>query len=99
MVQIYMDSLTRLPIQMLPALSALKRYRDLSPTLAETRNALITGLTGQDGSYLAELLLKKGYRVFGLVRRLSTPNMGRIEHIQHAVELLEGDPTDSSSLV
>jgi len=71
----------------------------LSPTLAETRNALITGLTGQDGSYLAELLLKKGYRVFGLVRRLSTPNMGRIEHIQHAVELIEGDLTDSSSLV
>jgi GDPmannose 4,6-dehydratase len=67
--------------------------------VAETKNALITGLTGQDGSYLAELLLKKGYRVFGLVRRLSTPNMGRIEHFADDVELLEGDLTDSSSLL
>ncbi len=67
--------------------------------MAETKNALITGLTGQDGSYLAELLLKKNYRVCGLVRRLSTPNMGRIEHIQDEVELIEGDLTDSGSLL
>mgnify|MGYP002152135212 CR=1 FL=1 len=67
--------------------------------MAETKSALITGLTGQDGSYLAELLLKKGYRVFGLVRRLSTPNTGRIEHLIDKVELIEGDLTDSGSLL
>ena len=67
--------------------------------MAETKSALITGLTGQDGSYLAELLLKKGYRVYGLVRRLSTPNTGRIEHLIDDVQLLEGDLTDSSSLL
>jgi GDPmannose 4,6-dehydratase len=67
--------------------------------MAETKSALVTGLTGQDGSYLAELLLKKGYRVFGLVRRLSTPNTGRIEHFMEDVELLEGDLTDGSSLL
>src|SRR6267143_4469858 len=68
-------------------------------SVAETKNALITGLTGQDGSYLAELLLKKGYNVFGLVRRLSTPNTGRIDHIIDDVELIEGDLTDSASLL
>ena len=67
--------------------------------MAETKNALVTGLTGQDGSYLAELLLMKGYRVFGLVRRLSTPNTGRIEHFMDDVELIEGDLTDGSSLL
>lgn len=67
--------------------------------MAETKRALITGLTGQDGSYLAELLLKKGYRVFGLVRRLSTPNTGRIAHLEDSVELIEGDLTDSGSLL
>ena len=66
--------------------------------MAETKNALITGLTGQDGSYLAELLLKKGYTVFGLVRRLSTPNTGRIEHLLESLEIIEGDLTDSASL-
>ena len=67
--------------------------------MAETKSALITGLTGQDGSYLAELLLKKGYRVCGLVRRLSTPNTGRIEHFVDDVELIEGDLTDGTSLL
>ncbi len=62
------------------------------------RSALITGITGQDGSYLAELLLDKGYRVFGLVRRLSSPNISRIAHLINRVELLEGDLTDQSSL-
>jgi GDPmannose 4,6-dehydratase len=62
------------------------------------KSALITGITGQDGSYLAELLIDKGYDVYGLVRRLSTPNTTRIEHIVEKVILLEGDLTDQSSL-
>lgn len=63
-----------------------------------TKSALITGITGQDGSYLAELLLEKGYKIFGLIRRLSTPNLSRIEHILNKIELIEGDLTDQSSL-
>ncbi|MDE4907315.1 GDP-mannose 4,6-dehydratase [Methanogenium marinum] len=63
-----------------------------------TKTALITGITGQDGSYLAELLLEKGYDVYGLVRRLSTPNVGRIEHILRDINLIEGDLTDQCSL-
>jgi GDPmannose 4,6-dehydratase len=62
------------------------------------RTALITGITGQDGSYLAELLLEKGYEVYGLVRRLSTPNQSRIDDIVDRLVLLEGDLTDQSSL-
>ncbi len=60
--------------------------------------ALITGITGQDGSYLAELLLGKGYEVYGLVRRLSTPNQSRIAAFMDDIVLLEGDMTDQSSL-
>ena len=63
-----------------------------------TKAALITGITGQDGSYLAELLLNKGYEVYGLARRLSTPNMSRINHIADNIIFLEGDLTDQSSL-
>ncbi|VVB51819.1 GDP-mannose 4,6-dehydratase [uncultured archaeon] len=63
-----------------------------------TKSALITGITGQDGSYLAELLLEKGYAVYGLVRHLSTPNISRIEHILDKITLVEGDLTDQSSL-
>lgn len=62
------------------------------------RRALITGITGQDGSFLAELLLSKGYQVFGLVRRLSTPNMANIAGIAERVHLVDGDLTDQSSL-
>jgi GDPmannose 4,6-dehydratase len=62
------------------------------------KHALITGITGQDGSYLAEFLLKKGYKVFGTVRRLSTPNMENISHIQDDVELLSADLLDQTSL-
>lgn len=62
------------------------------------RRALITGITGQDGSYLAELLLEKGYQVFGLIRRSSTVNFERIRHIQDDVELLSGDLLDQNSL-
>ncbi|MFA5943834.1 MAG: GDP-mannose 4,6-dehydratase [Candidatus Thermoplasmatota archaeon] len=62
------------------------------------RRALITGITGQDGSYLAELLLAKGYDVFGLVRRLSVPNTVNMAGFLDRVTLLDGDLTDSSSL-
>jgi GDPmannose 4,6-dehydratase len=62
------------------------------------KRALITGITGQDGSYLAELLLKKGYKVYGTVRRLSTPNMENIRDIQDKVELLSADLLDQSSM-
>ncbi len=64
----------------------------------QMKSALITGITGQDGSYLAELLLNKGYKVYGLVRRLSTPNFWRINHILDKVEIIEGDLTDQASL-
>ncbi|HSX09098.1 MAG TPA: GDP-mannose 4,6-dehydratase [Candidatus Saccharimonadales bacterium] len=62
------------------------------------KSALITGITGQDGSYLAEFLLKKGYKVYGTVRRLSTPNMENISHIQNDVELISADLLDQTSL-
>lgn len=64
-----------------------------------TRTALVTGISGQDGSYLAEFLLQKGYRVFGLVRRLSAPNYDRIAHILPDITLLTGDMLDQSSLI
>jgi GDPmannose 4,6-dehydratase len=60
--------------------------------------ALITGITGQDGSYMAELLLEKGYEVFGLIRRSSVHRFERIEAILNDIELVEGDLTDQSSL-
>src|SRR5580700_5292128 len=63
------------------------------------RKALITGITGQDGSYLAEFLLEKNYRVYGLVRRSSTINFERIAHLQEQVELIPGDLLDESSLI
>ncbi len=62
------------------------------------KRALITGITGQDGSYLAELLLDKGYEVYGFVRRLSTPNIGNIQHIQDKIHLVSGDLLDQGSL-
>lgn len=60
--------------------------------------ALITGITGQDGSYLAEFLLEKGYRVYGMVRRSSLERFDRIEHIIDKLHLIQGDLTDQSSL-
>jgi GDPmannose 4,6-dehydratase len=60
--------------------------------------ALITGITGQDGSHLAELLLDKGYRVCGMVRRSSTENFSRIEHLRDYVELVQGDLLDAASI-
>src|SRR6185295_4180743 len=62
------------------------------------KRALITGITGQDGSYLAEFLLEKGYEVFGLVRRTSTINFSRIRHIQDRITLISGDILDQTSL-
>lgn len=63
------------------------------------KNALITGITGQDGSYLAELLLSKGYKVYGLVRRTSVPNMTNISHLVKEIELISGDLLDQGSLI
>jgi GDPmannose 4,6-dehydratase len=63
-----------------------------------TKSALITGITGQDGSYLAELLLAKGYKVYGLVRRSSTINIERIAHILKDITLLSGDLLDQTSI-
>src|SRR5262245_35438041 len=69
------------------------------------KTALITGITGQDGSYLAELLLSKGYTVYGIIRRSSSFNTGRIDHIykdphdpQPGMRLVYGDLNDGSSL-
>jgi GDPmannose 4,6-dehydratase len=62
------------------------------------KRALITGVTGQDGSYLAELLLDKGYEVFGMTRRASTENVERIAHLTDRITLLQGDLLDPSSL-
>lgn len=64
-----------------------------------TKKALITGITGQDGSYLAEFLLNKGYQVFGMVRRTSTVRYERIQHIQPDIQLVQGDMGDLSSLI
>lgn len=61
--------------------------------------ALITGITGQDGSYLAEFLLEKGYEVIGMVRRTSTVNFSRIQHIQDKITLVSGDLLDQGSLI
>ena len=65
------------------------------------KKALITGITGQDGSYLAEFLLEKGYEVHGITRRASISNTARIDHLiaKNAVTLHDGDLSDSSSLV
>jgi GDPmannose 4,6-dehydratase len=64
-----------------------------------TKTALITGITGQDGSYLAEFLLEQGYHVVGMVRRSSTVNFGRIDHIQDRITLAHGDLLDQTSLI
>ena len=63
------------------------------------KRALITGITGQDGSYLAELLLEKGYEVHGMTRRASLPNTERIAHLLDKITLHDGDLSDSSSII
>jgi GDPmannose 4,6-dehydratase len=72
-----------------------------NPSLKERplKKALITGITGQDGSYLAEFLLLKGYEVYGMVRRSSTINYERISHIQDRLKLMPGDLLDQNSLI
>lgn len=67
--------------------------------MEETVQALVTGVTGQDGSYLADFLLEKGYTVFGLIRRSSTVNFERIRHIQDKIEIIPGDLLDQNSLI
>ena len=67
--------------------------------MTNKRSALITGVTGQDGSYLAELLLEKGYDVHGMVRRASTEKFDRIEHLRERITLHQGDLLDQRSLV
>ncbi len=63
------------------------------------KKALITGITGQDGPYLAEFLLSKGYEVFGFVRRLSTPNITNIHHLKNKIQLVSGDLLDQGSIM
>ena len=67
--------------------------------MGQAKRALITGITGQDGSYLADLLLEKGYTVFGMVRRASKDNFERLEHIRHRLELRQADLLDQLSLI
>mgnify|MGYP001497723430 CR=1 FL=1 len=74
--------------------------------MSKTKKALITGITGQDGSYLAELLLSKGYQVYGIQRRASLPNTNRVDHLYESEEkqnqnffMMYGDLADSSNLV
>jgi GDPmannose 4,6-dehydratase len=67
--------------------------------MTSKKTALITGVTGQDGSYLAEFLLSKGYRVVGMVRRASVENFERINHIRSKIELIQGDLLDPFSLI
>ncbi|BBI35684.1 hypothetical protein KCTCHS21_50830 [Cohnella abietis] len=62
------------------------------------KSALVTGIIGQDGSYLAELLLDKGYKVYGLRRRTSMPMMDNIDHIAKEVEFIDGDLMDQGSI-
>ena len=64
-----------------------------------TRRALITGITGQDGSYLAELLLEKGYEVHGIVRRTSTETIERVSHIKERLNFVQADLTDQTSVI
>ena len=61
--------------------------------------ALVTGVTGQDGSYLAEFLLEQGYTVIGMVRRTSTINFDRVRHIQDRIEIVQGDLLDQMSVI
>ncbi len=67
--------------------------------MPQKRSAIITGVTGQDGSYLAEFLLAKGYRVFGVIRRSSTRNFERIEHLKSRIELVPADLLDQLSII
>ena len=63
------------------------------------KRAFITGITGQDGSYLAEFLLEKNYKVYGMTRRSSTDNLERVENFKNKIEIVHGDLADQSSLI
>src|SRR3954465_13813371 len=83
----------------------IARTLDATPGDTLTRRALIVGITGQDGSFLTELLLSKGYHVYGIIRRSSSFNTGRIDHLYQdphepnpRLHLVYGDLTDASSL-
>ena len=78
---------------------AICRYPPSGLPQGMAKTALVTGTTGQDGSFLAELLLSKGYSVYGMVRRLSSPNVVNIRHIMDQIHLLDGDMTDQSSIL
>src|ERR671929_646935 len=67
--------------------------------MTQKKRALITGITGQDGSYLAEFLLEQGYEVIGMIRRSSTVNFERIQHIQDRITLVAGDLLDEVSMI
>ncbi len=64
-----------------------------------SKTALITGITGQDGSYLAELLLAKDYKVYGMVRRSSSSSLNRISHFSDRIDIVPGDLLDQFSLI
>jgi len=66
--------------------------------MAKKKKALIAGITGQDGSYLSEFLLEKGYKVYGIARRVSTPNLNRIMHIKDRIEIISADIQDMASV-
>lgn len=66
--------------------------------MANKKTAIITGVTGQDGSYLADFLLKKDYKVYGLVRRSSSGNLGNAAHLENDIEIVEGDLTDPKTM-
>ena len=78
----------------------MRRQARTAPTRdPELKTALITGITGQDGSYLADLLSEKGYRVVGMVRRTSSENLWRVHHLHDKIELIFGDLLDQNSLI
>ncbi len=77
----------------------IPRYPPTLFSRGMAKTALVTGVTGQDGSYLAELLLSKGYTVYGLVRRLSSPNVANIRPFMDRIHLLDGDMTDQTSMI
>src|SRR5260370_6764321 len=73
-------------------------FRGIPRTTMTSKPARITGVTGQDGSYLAEWLLEQGYRVCGMVRRASTENFQRIDHLRNRIQLYQGDLLDQTSI-
>src|SRR5436305_4438015 len=82
-----------------PRRAARRLFVNAAGSRVTVTTAMITGITGQDGSYLAELLLEKGYEVVGMVRRSSTVNFERIAHIQDRLTLVSGDLLDEGSMI